>query len=90
MHGKKKDCILYEGRFKGLPLHSACGYGWFDAVEKLVEWDNSTFERSSVPVILPAFTSTTEPREFDQVYYTWNEMVNLNSLSTIRQTKTKL
>ena len=67
MHEKKEDCILYKGRFEGLPLHSACGYGYLDVVKKLVEWDNSTLEHSSVPVILPAFTSTTEPREFDKV-----------------------
>ena len=67
MYQKAKDCIRYEGRFKGLPLHSACGYGWLDAVQKLLEWDDSTLEYMSVPVILPAFTKTTEPKAVDPV-----------------------
>lgn len=67
MYQKAEDCIHYEGRFKGLPLHSACGYGRLQVVQKLLEWDDSTLEYASVPVILPAFTRTTEPKAIDPV-----------------------
>ena len=67
MYQKAKDCIRYEGRFKGLPLHSACGYGRLQVVQKLLECDDSTLEYASVPVILPAFTRTTEPKAIDPV-----------------------
>ena len=69
MHQKAPDCIHYEGRFKGLPLHSACGYRQLEVVMKLLEWDDSltTLEYTSVSVILPAFTKTTEPEALDPV-----------------------
>ncbi len=67
MYKKAQDCIRYEGRFKGLPLHSACGYGRLEVVLQLLEWDDSTLEYPSVPVILPAFTRTTEPKAIDPV-----------------------
>ena len=69
MYQKDEDCINYEGRFKGLPLHSACGYGRLKVVLKLLEWDDSTLEYPSVPVVLPAFTRTTEPKTIDPVFY---------------------
>lgn len=64
---KSTVCITYVGRFKGLPLHSACGYGKYDAAKRLLEWDKSILERPSVPVILPAFTKTTESKEIKRV-----------------------
>ena len=80
MYQKAEDCIHYEGRFKGLPLHSACGYGWLEAVQKLLEWDDSTLEYASVPVILPAFTKTTEPKAVDPVLY-YSYLVNVINLT---------
>ena len=70
MYQTTKDCIYYEGRFKGLPLHSACGYGRLEVVKKLLQWDESiaTLEHASVPVVLPAFTKTTESVAFDPVF----------------------
>ena len=73
MYEKAKDCIRYEGRFKGLPLHSACGYGRLEVVQKLLQWDDSTLECPSVPVILPAFTKTTESKATDPVCYYDNQ-----------------
>lgn len=67
MYRKDEACITYEGRFKGLPLHSACGYGRLQVVEKLLEWNGSILEYTSVPVILPAFTKTTEPKAIERV-----------------------
>ena len=75
MHGKYGRCISLEGRFKGLPLHSACGYGKYDAAKKLFEWDKSTLNFPSVPVILPAFTKTTEPKKLEQVLNTHGSVV---------------
>lgn len=70
MHSKDRTCISTEGRFKGLPLHSACGYGKEGAAKKLFEWDKSTLNHPSVPVILLAFTKTTEPEKLEQVLNT--------------------
>ena len=67
MYQTTKDCIHFKGRFKGLPLHSACGYGRLEVVKKLLEWDDSILNYTSVPVILPAFTRTTEPLFLDPV-----------------------
>ena len=78
MYQKEKNCIRYKGRFKGLPLHSACGYGRLEVALKLLEWDNSTLERASVPVILPAFTKTTEPKAVDPVL-AYNNYYSINS-----------
>ena len=83
MYQKDEGCIRYEGRFKGLPLHSACGYGRLEAVQKLLDWDDSTIEYTSVPVILPAFTKTTESVALDPVLYSYQinlcDMMNLLS-----------
>lgn len=67
MHTESPDCIQSKGRFKGLPLHSACGYGKLEIVKKLVDWDPTQLEIPSVPVDLPAFTTTIEAREWDEV-----------------------
>ena len=68
MYEKSKDCITkYEGRFKALPIHAACGYGKLDAAKKLLEWNRDTLEKPSLPVILPAFTLTTELKQVDLV-----------------------
>ena len=67
MHEKISSCIENVGRFKGSPLHSACGYGKIDAVRKLVEWDLSKthLELTSAPADLPAFTNTSEPKDLE-------------------------
>ena len=68
MYEKSKVSITeYEGRFKALPIHAACGYGRLDAAKKLLEWNKDTLERPSISVILPAFTLTTELKEVDSV-----------------------
>ena len=59
--------IISRGRFKGRPLHSACGYGRLEAAKKLLEWDRSQMKKTSMHVNLPAFTKTTESRELDPV-----------------------
>ena len=72
VHDKVPSCIKNPGRFQGLPLHSACGYGQTAVVRKLVEWDPSAthLEFASVPADLPAFTKTSEPKEIDEVTLT--------------------
>ena len=90
MYQKEKNCIRYKGRFKGLPLHSACGYGRLEVALKLLEWDNSTLERASVPVILPAFTKTTEPKAVDPVLaYIITIHINLSCHKFIYRRKKK-
>ena len=69
MHDKVPDCISNKGRFKGRPLHSACGYGRLNAAKKLLEWsgDKEHLKYTSVRVNLPAFTKTTESRDMELV-----------------------
>ena len=60
---KRGFILTLEGRFKGLPIHAACGYGHIESVKKLVRWGKSHqifFEKGSVPANLPAFIKTTE------------------------------
>ena len=71
MYKKGGEYILtLEGRFQGLPIHAACGYGQIKSVEKLVKWDRNrksnqlaTLKTASVPADLPAFANTTEPKQ---------------------------
>ena len=69
MYEKGGEYILtLEGRFQGLPIHAACGYGQIKSVEKLVKWDRKsdqlvTLKTASVPADLPAFANTTEPKQ---------------------------
>ena len=60
---KREFILTLEGRFRGLPIHAACGYGHIESVKKLVRWGKSHqifFEKGSVPANLPAFIKTTE------------------------------
>ena len=68
MYEKGGEYILtLKGRFQGLPIHAACGYGQIKSVEKLVEWGKlhqlKTLKTASVPADLPAFANTTEPKQ---------------------------
>ena len=65
MTRRREFILTLEGRFQGLPIHSACGYGRIETVKKLVEWGkfheiSPYLERESVMPKLPAFTKTTE------------------------------
>lgn len=71
---KAPKCIEEKGRFEGLPLHTACGYGHLEAVKKFLEWSgknkSSHIKSTAVYVDLPAFTKTTESTmELDRVYH---------------------
>ena len=68
---KRRQLVLtLEGRFRGLPIHAACGYGHIESVKKLVRWGKSHqifFEKGSVPANLPAFIKTTELATMNEV-----------------------
>ena len=72
MTRRREFILTLEGRFKGLPIHSACGYGRIEAVKKLVEWEKfhqipNFLEEESVQPQLPAFTKTTELKTMTKV-----------------------
>ena len=48
MREKKPRCIHLSGRFDGTPLHSACGYGHDQVVEKLLEWGANIESRYNI------------------------------------------
>ncbi len=72
MTWRREFILTLEGRFQGLPIHTACGYGRIEAVKKLVEWGkfhqiSPYLEKESVMPQLPAFTKTTELKTMNKV-----------------------
>ena len=69
---RRKFVLTLEGRFEGLPIHAACGYGHIESVKKLVNWGqfhqiSEVLEKGSVPTNLPAFTKTSQLKTMSKV-----------------------
>ena len=52
MYDTKASCIELQGRFKGTPLHAACGYGHEQVVQQLLLWESNVMESVYVHLVI--------------------------------------